>query len=153
MSIALFAVVASGCLVAFALLNRGLAQQPWLAVGLVSLLLMSLAGIGAMLLTYSSEVYPTALRSTGAGLGAGATKAGGIVGPPLVGLLLVADRSGAVAALAVAAPITMAAALLWRMGIETRGRALESISASRQGDPAPVPIPVSAGEVGPAHQD
>jgi putative MFS transporter len=65
------------------------------------------------------------LRGTGSGLIAAGSKAGGILGAVL-GVAGLFD-SFLWSALVIAVPMTLAGSMLWFGGIETRGRALETI--------------------------
>ncbi len=78
---------------------------------------------------YAAEIYPTAIRSTGSGVVAGATKLGGVIALGIA-VLAWAPPGVASAALIAAAPAGLAALLLLFTGIETRGRRLEEISRS-----------------------
>lgn len=96
---------------------------------LVVLLLLSSGGMIAMLSPYTAEVYPTVVRGTSSGLAAGASKVGGIFGPPLVAGLLVLSPGFTAVALAAAAPMAVAAAAIACKGVETLGRPLEDSAA------------------------
>ena len=48
-----------------------------LAIASIGMLVVSLTAVNATLLPYSADIYPTAVRVTGTGLAAGATKLGG----------------------------------------------------------------------------
>ena len=89
------------------------------------LLLLSISGVIATLIPYAAEIYPVHLRSTGAGLIAGGSKLGGILGA-LVGVFGLFDHF-VLSALLIALPMAMAAWMLFRRGIETRGHGLEAI--------------------------
>lgn len=97
---------------------------------LVFLLVMPLSGISslaAVVAAFSTEVYPTLMRSRGAGLAAGMTKAGGV----LILLVLVAwawTPSLQAAALIGAVPLLGAAAIFMYSTPETRQRRLEDIA-------------------------
>ena len=88
-------------------------------------LLLSVSGVIATLIPYAAEIYPAHLRSTGAGLIAGGSKFGGILGA----LLGVGGLFGhfMLSALLIAMPMAVAGWMLARSGIETRGRGLEAI--------------------------
>jgi putative MFS transporter len=83
----------------------------------------------AVLSAYSAEVYPTRIRSRGAGLAAATTKAGGVLIIALV-VTAVATPSLRMTALIGAAPTALAALLAVFLLIETRNRRLEEITAS-----------------------
>jgi putative MFS transporter len=89
------------------------------------LLLLSISGVIATLIPYAAEIYPVHLRSTGAGVVAGGSKFGGILGA-LLGVLGLFEHF-MLSALSIALLMALAATMLARRGIETRGRGLESI--------------------------
>jgi putative MFS transporter len=74
----------------------------------------------ALLSPYAAALYPTALRASGSGLAAAATKMGGMAGP-----LLVAHAIG-VPSLAMWAFIPMAVGVstLWTLGPKVKGQSL-----------------------------
>jgi putative MFS transporter len=104
------------------LANRGL---------LYLLLVVPIWGIGAViavLSVYSSEIYPTRVRSHGTGFAAAASKAGGVAIIALV-VFGITTPSIRTVALIGAVPLTLAAIFIAFFGIETRKRTLEAISA------------------------
>lgn len=101
---------------AWGLVNWGFLT--WLPIGL--------SGMIAMLSPYSVELYPTKLRASG-GIAASSSKAGGIIGPSAIALVMTAFPGLTIPALAVAAPLLLAAATLWWNGIETSGERLEQV--------------------------
>ncbi len=125
----LFAFMTSLVLVGFASISVDLKQiDRWIIVALLMALMVSSTGVIAMLSPYAAEVFPTDLRGTGSGIAAAASKSGGMVGPPMMGLLLANSAGFAIPALATAIPIALAALVLVFTGIETRGRGLEYLS-------------------------
>jgi len=85
-------------------------------------------GMWSCLYAYTPELYPTRARSTGAGLASAAGRLGAILGPVVVPTLVRAG--GQAAAFEVgAAGFAIAAVLVLTLGVETRGRALEAVSA------------------------
>jgi putative MFS transporter len=98
---------------------------------LYTLLVIPIWGINsvtAVLSVYSSEIYPTRIRSRGTGLAAGASKAGGVMIITLVALG-VAAPSLAATTLVGGIPMALAAAAILFFGVETRNRRLEQITA------------------------
>jgi putative MFS transporter len=91
-------------------------------------LLISVSGVIAMLIPYATEIYPLALRGTGAGVVAASSKFGGILGAAL-GVLGFFEHFALSAAL-LALPMLASALILWRHGVETRGFRLEEIEAA-----------------------
>jgi putative MFS transporter len=72
-------------------------------------------------------VYPTRVRSSGTGLAAGATKAGGVL---IIALVVAATTTPSIAmtALIGVIPLAVGIAIFARFGYETRSRRLEDIS-------------------------
>jgi len=102
---------------------------------LYALLIMPIWGISsvvAVLSAYSTEIFPTRLRSRGTGLAAGISKAGGLVIIALV-VIAVAPPSIADTALIGALPLALAALAITFFGPETRNRQLEEITAEQLG--------------------
>lgn len=99
--------------------GRGLLANPVLAI---ALLIVGSNGVIAVLLPYSAENYPLAMRGRGSGWIAGASKAGGLVAQGLSLAALVPALG--LAAWMMAAPVAAAAVLVLLFGRETRGRAL-----------------------------
>lgn len=133
-SLALFIALTAACLAGFFILGRaGISSVTAMAV-VTALLLVSSSGVIAMLIPYATEIYPVHLRATGAGVIAGSSKLGGILGAAFGVLGLFADL--ALSALLIAIPLALSAALLLQNGIDTRGRRLEDIQqavADRRG--------------------
>ena len=98
---------------------------------LYALLVVPIWGISAVvavLSVYSSEIYPTRIRSRGTGFAAGASKAGGVAIISLVAFGF-ATPSLATVALIGAIPMTLAVLAVMFFGIETCKRRLEEITA------------------------
>jgi putative MFS transporter len=126
----LFALLTALVLVGFAAVSENLKEvDHTVIVSLLMVLMVSSTGVIAMLSPYAAEVFPTDLRGTGSGIAAAASKSGGMIGPPAMGLLLAGSAGFAIPALATAVPIALAALVLAFTGIETRGRGLEYLSA------------------------
>ncbi|MFD9889684.1 MFS transporter [Amycolatopsis sp. NPDC059027] len=119
-SMILYSVLTTGTLGCFTLLGLWDIRADGPVIVLVGLLLSTTAGMIAMLSPYSTELYPTALRATGSGLAAAASKVGGLAGPLLLGATPVL---GTVALIA-AAPLVVATAVLFVTGLETADRPL-----------------------------
>src|SRR5207245_8085356 len=86
------------------------------------------SSVTAWLSVYSSESYPTRIRSRGTGLAAGASKAGGVMIIALVTYGFAAP-SLAGTTLVGAIPMALAAIAILLFGVETRNRRLEQITA------------------------
>jgi putative MFS transporter len=98
---------------------------------LYTLLVVPIWGINtvtAVLAVYSSEIYPTRIRSRGTGLAAGASKAGGVM---VIALVAVGVAAPSIAGTTLIGGIPMAVAALAFLffGLETRNRRLEEITA------------------------
>jgi putative MFS transporter len=130
-TLVLFILLTAATLLAFFAASAvGLRSAP-VMVGITALLLVSASGVIAMLIPYAAEIYPADQRATGSGVVAASSKAGGILGAA-GGVLGVFGNLG-LSALLIALPLVLAAGLLLRSGIETRGRRLEQIQESLLG--------------------
>ena len=98
---------------------------------LLVVLLVAMWATVSALAPYAAEIYPTSIRGAGSGVVAGATKLGGVIA---LGIAVASWAPPGVAGAAVlaAVPAGLAALLLVFVGIETRGRRLEEISAAEQ---------------------
>jgi putative MFS transporter len=131
-SLVLFVALTVLALFAFAAIEVvGLRAQSFTIAATV-LLLIAISGVIATMIPYAAEIYPVHLRGTGSGLIAAGSKAGGILGA-LLGVAGVFD-SFLVSALVIAVPMAAAGVMLWRGGVETRGRELESIQKTFECD-------------------
>jgi len=114
-------------LVGFIIENNSLAHHHGL---LTALLVIPLAGtslLGAVAMVYASELYPTRIRSRGAGVAAGATKLGGVL---IIALVVAATTTPSIALTATIGVVPLVLGLLifgW-FGRETRNRTLEEIN-------------------------
>ena len=93
----------------------------------IALLIVGINAIVAMLLPYAAESYPLAVRGRATGWIAACTKGGGLIAQLLSLLALVPGLF--TAALAILVPVGLALALVWRYGVETRGRDLRDFEA------------------------
>lgn len=124
-SLVLFTIMTAMSLLGFVTLGENITSYPTVLIFLIVTLLITVNGSISMLLPYSAEVYPSHVRATGAGMVAGSTKMGGVVG---LGAAIVTLVPGlAPAALFAAVPALLSAILLNKNGIETRGIRLEEI--------------------------
>jgi len=118
-------------LVGFVIAGNSLAHHHGL---LTTLLVIPLAGtslLGAIAMVYAAEVYPTRIRSRGAGIAAGATKLGGVL---IIALVVAATTTPSIALTATIGVIPVVIGLLifgWA-GRETRNRRLEEITEAEQ---------------------
>jgi putative MFS transporter len=126
-------IVAVSALTALALLGfavggNTLAHQRTLLSLMLVVPLSGVSSVVAVVASYAAEVYPTRIRSRGAGLAAGMTKAGGV----LILAVVVASKtipSITQTALIGAVPLAVAALCFVRVGPETGRRRLEEITA------------------------
>jgi putative MFS transporter len=88
----------------------------------IALLIVGINAIVAMLLPYAAESYPLAVRGRATGWIAACTKGGGLIAQLLSLLALVPALF--TAALAILVPVGLGLLLVWRYGVETRGRDL-----------------------------
>lgn len=86
-----------------------------------------LFGMWSVLYAYTPELYPTRARATGAGCASAVGRVGSLIGPYAIGIILPMLGHGGVFALG-AGSFVIAAASVAFLGIETKGRSLESIS-------------------------
>lgn len=123
-----FALITAAALIAIAVIDPGAGgKRLSMLMPLMVLLLVGSGGIISMLSPYTAEVYPTALRGTGSGFAAGASKIGGIVAPPVAVLLLAAVPGFRLIGLVVAVPVLLSALILLFTGVETRDQPLEEL--------------------------
>lgn len=124
----LLGLLTATSLLGFVLAGDTVAAHRGLLYGLLVIPVTGISSIQAVLIAYASEVYPTRIRARATGLGAGATKLGGVLIITLV-VLAVAPPSIAATALLGAIPMALGALLVIFFGVETRGRRLEEITA------------------------
>ena len=98
-----------------------------LLVGSGLLMQFFLFGMWAVLYTYTPELYPTSARATGSGFASAIGRVGSLLGPLVTGLVFPITGQGGVFALG-AACFVIAALVVWRFGMETRGKTLEELS-------------------------
>ena len=84
-------------------------------------------GAWAVVYTYSPELYPTAIRATGAGIAAAVGRTGGIIGPFLTPVLVPVLGQTGVFALFMALLVVTAADVFF-LAEETRGKSLEELA-------------------------
>ena len=116
----------------FVLAGSSVATNRFLLYALLVMPIWGVSSVIAVLSAYSTEIFPTRLRSRGSGVAAGFSKAGGVVIIALVALA-VAPPSIADTALIGALPMALAAAAVALFGPETRKRQLEEITAEQLG--------------------
>lgn len=127
-ALVLFIALTTLCLLAFCAMGWLQLRSQAATVAATAALLISVSGVIAMLIPYAAEIYPVHLRATGSGMIAASSKLGGILGAGL-GVLAFFDHF-ALSALLIALPMAVSGVMLWRSGIETRGRSLEEIEVA-----------------------
>jgi MFS transporter, putative metabolite:H+ symporter len=130
-----YATAVALVLTGFAVANPARPGHSVTFVALTALLLTCSNGMLALLSPYAAELYPTALRASGSGLAAAATKVGGMFGP------LVVSHAPGVPGLAMWAffPMTVAVSALWSLGPSVRGQSLAELPiASTEPESEPV---------------
>jgi putative MFS transporter len=127
-TLVLLGLVTAAALLGFVIAGDSVATNKPLLYGLLVIPITGISSILAVLIAYASEAYPTRIRSRGTGLAAGASKAGGVVIIALV-VAAVAPPSIATTAAIGAIPMALAAILVGVVGVETRRRRLEEITA------------------------
>ena len=85
-------------------------------------------GMWSVLYAYTPELYPTRTRSTGAGFASSIGRLGSLLGPLLVGFILPWTGHTGVFTLG-AISFSIAALVVIALGVETKGRSLEEVSA------------------------
>ena len=114
-------------LLGFVIEGNSLSHQRTLLSLLLVVPLSGVSSVVAVVAGYAAEVYPTRIRSRGAGLAAGMTKAGGVL---ILAVVVAAAHVPSIAATAAigAVPLILAALLFVWVGPETKQRRLEEIS-------------------------
>src|SRR6516162_6218632 len=128
-TIILLSALTAAALLGFAVMGDSVVKNRTLLYALLVIPIWGINSVTAVLTVYSSEIYPTRIRSRGTGLAAGASKAGGVLIIALVALG-VAVPSLAGTTLVGGIPMALAAVAILVFGVETRGRALEQITAA-----------------------
>lgn len=130
-SVVLFVTATALALSTVALWSLGVIGNGQLVVA-VGMLVLAQAAVNAVLLPYSAEVYPTALRATGTGFVAAATKFGGLAGPWLVLVSLNFGSGLHAPALVLAVLALISAVLVFWFGLEVRARVADRAGTPRE---------------------
>ena len=85
-------------------------------------------GMWCVIYAYTPELYPTRARATGAGIASSVGRLGSIIGPFGIGLILPMTGQAAVFAMGAGCFVISALTIAW-LGIETKGKVLEDVSA------------------------
>ena len=139
-TIILLSALTAAALLGFAVMGDSVVKNRTLLYALLVIPIWGINSVTAVLTVYSSEIYPTRIRSRGTGLAAGASKAGGVMIITFVALG-VAAPSLAGTTLVGGIPMALAAVALLLFGVETRNRRLEQITAATFGAPMGGPSP------------
>ncbi|MDP9381401.1 MAG: MFS transporter [Chloroflexota bacterium] len=121
-----------GCTVAALLFGlRGLGAEASTTELILWGSLVSFFNLGAwgVVYGYTPELYPTAIRGSGAGWAAGVGRMGGILGPYLVGLMLGQGLGTLAVFVMFAAVLLIIAADVALLGEETKGQTLDEIAS------------------------
>ena len=125
-----FAWLTMATLLTFAFFGSELGKiSPAILILMTAVLMFASTAVVSMLSPYAAEVFPTDLRGSGSGLAAASSKMGGMIGPPMIGALLAGAGGAFLPALVTSIPIGLAGLVLLFLGVETRERGLERISA------------------------
>ncbi|HJP66693.1 MAG TPA: MFS transporter [Actinomycetota bacterium] len=145
-TIALMAAITAAALFGFVFANpdslvhvsaSGAVSKTTLLYILLIVPIWGISSLTAVAVAYASEVYPTRIRSRGTGLAAGATKFGGVLVLAVV-VAKIATPSISLTALYGAIPITAALVAILILGVETRKKQLEQITAEELKQPTTV---------------
>lgn len=107
--------------------NAGTGTDAFIYVSLLSFFNLGAWGV---VYTLGPELYPTAIRATGAGTAASVGRVGGIIGPFLTPVLVAAYGQAAVFGLFMVVLLIVAASV-FLLAEETRGRSLEELGEAR----------------------
>ena len=140
-TIVLLAGLTAVALLGFAIAGDRVAEDRTLLYALLVVPIWGISSLTAVLAAYSSEIYPTRVRARGAGLAAGASKAGGVL---VIGVVVAALTPPTITGTALMGAIPMALAALAALvfGVETRRRRLEEITAGEFDRTARAGVPV-----------
>jgi putative MFS transporter len=137
-TILLLSSLTSAALFGFVIAGNSIVENRLLLYMLLVIPIWGISSVVAVLSVYSSEIYPTRVRSRGTGFAAGASKAGGVLIIALVAFGITTPSIATVALIG-AIPMTLAVFALAFFGIETRKRRLEEITAEEFIAAAPIP--------------
>ncbi len=121
------ALAGSAMLLLAVVLGRG----EWGAIGLlapVGLVFVFGITVAGLLGPYAAEIYPTAIRSAGAGWASGMSRAGALAAIPLGGALLATGAPLFVHQIVFGLPLLVGALSMAALGVEPRARRLEELA-------------------------
>ncbi|HSH61850.1 MAG TPA: MFS transporter [Acidimicrobiales bacterium] len=124
----LLGLVTAASLAGFVILGDRVAENRAQLDLLLILPITGISSILAVLVAYASETFPTRIRSRGTGLAAGASKLGGVA---IIALVVAGATPPSIATTALigAIPLVLGALAVAMVGVETRRRSLEAITA------------------------
>jgi len=127
-TIIVLSALTAAALFGFVFAGDAIVQNRWLLYALLIVPIWGISSVVAVFSVYSSEIYPTRIRSRGTGFVAGASKAGGVA---IIALVVFGIAAPSIATIALIGAIPMAIAVLLTVlyGVETRNRSLEEITA------------------------
>ena len=125
----LLSVLTAVAVLVFAISGDSLVNNRTLLSVLLVIPLAGISSVVAVVTAYGAEIYPTRVRSRGAGLIAGTTKAGGVL-VLVIALITTATPSLAWTALIGAIPLLVAVVAFIRYAPDTHQRRLEDITES-----------------------
>ncbi|GAA1497121.1 MFS transporter [Paeniglutamicibacter kerguelensis] len=123
----IFTYLVGGVVSAFLLARSGDTSQVLVFGSMISFFMN---GCYAGLYAYTPEVYPTNLRATGVGTASAVGRIGGIAAPIIIGVGYAQLGFGGIFAMIMAVLLAGALTILI-FGVDTKGRTLEDISATR----------------------
>jgi putative MFS transporter len=124
-TLVLLSVLTAAGLINLSLLGANLPLVGHNPIVPLAILIFGTNGVIAALLPYTAENYPTRVRGTGVGLVAGGSKLGGVAAQ-ILGMMGMIPAVAS-AAMVLAFPVLISAALLGRYGVETRARVLDEL--------------------------
>ncbi|MFA5955975.1 MFS transporter [Hyphomicrobium sp.] len=118
----------AAALFGFVIVGDAIAGKRFLLYILMTMPICGMSSVVAVVSVYSSEVYPTRIRSRGTGLAAGVSKLGGVA---VIAMVVYGKATPSITAVALigAVAMTLAAALAMSLAVETRNRRLEEIGS------------------------
>ncbi len=125
-------ITVDGVLIAAFGLGFGLSFQPMAILVFGALVMLSIQAMAVGLYTYTPELFPTEVRSTGMGLTYGVGRLANVLGPFVVSLLFGAYGYGSVFVY-IAACWLAVSAIVGLFGMSTTGRSLEALHAAAAG--------------------
>ncbi len=108
---------ATGCLL------YSLGQSAAIVIGSTLLMSFALLGTWGALYAFTPEVFPTALRASGMGTAGAMARFGGLFAPAIIAPIMATQFTLALALLSTC--LAVAAAAIWMVDIESKGRALD----------------------------